>query len=218
VDNSNSILDDAVGNEAFSESALVATANSNQQNADDRFRPRRPKSLADTSLQMADLYPLTLKYLFLHGNRSGNQIAKQLKLPYEFIIPVMESLKADLLVAHKTSAGIGDYQFELTPKGVEQARLHLARSTYCGSAPVSIEDYEDSVRRQSIRNLAPSFEDVSKALSDLVVTDLTINQMGQAINSRQRKNKLGQTSHSRDQRSPLDSSRDHDRRRSHPHV
>lgn len=183
MDNSNSILGDAVGNDAFSESALVATANSSQTKADDSFRPRRPKSLADTGLQMADLYPLAIKYLFLHGNRSGNQIAKQLKLPYEFIIPVMESLKADLLVAHKTAAGIGDYQFELSPKGVEQARLHLARSTYCGSAPVSIEDYQDSVRRQSIKNLAPSFEDVSNALSDLVVTDLTINQMGQAINS-----------------------------------
>ena len=88
-----------------------------------------------------------------------------------------------MLVTLKTSAGIGDYEYELTPKGVEQARLHLARSTYCGSAPVSIAEYQDSVFRQSIRNLNPNFQDVSNALSDLEVTNLTVNQMGQAINS-----------------------------------
>jgi len=92
-------------------------------------------------------------------------------------------LKADLLVVLKNSAGIGDYEYELTPKGIEQARIHLSRSTYCGSAPVSIAEYQDSVFRQSIRNLKPNFQDVANALSDLEVTSLMVNQMGQAINS-----------------------------------
>lgn len=183
MDNFQSTAGDAVGNEAFSESAFVAVGASKQNDEANSFLPLRSESFEDTGLKKADIYPLALKYLFLHGNRSGNQIAKQLKLPYDFIIPVMESLKADLLVAHKTAAGIGDYEYELSPKGVEQARLHLARSTYCGSAPVSIEEYRDSVRRQSIKNLSPTFDDVASALSDLVVTTLTINQMGQAINS-----------------------------------
>jgi hypothetical protein len=183
MDNSQSTFGNAAEANAYEESSFVAAANANQQNDANAFVPRRPESIQDAGLQLTDLYPLALKYLFLHGNRSGNQIARQLKLPYEFISPAMESLKADLLVVHKTSAGIGDYEYELTPKGIEQARLHLARSTYCGSAPVSIAEYQDSVLRQSIRNLAPKFEDVAGALSDLEVTTLTINQMGQAINS-----------------------------------
>ena len=142
------------------------------------FSPVRPASIEAAGLRLNDLFPLVLKFLFLHGNASGNRIAEQIKLPFELTTPALESLKADLLVVLKTSAGLGDFEYELTPKGVEQARLHLSRSTYCGAAPVSVAAYKDSVFRQSIRNLNPNFDDVASALSDLEVTSLMINQMG----------------------------------------
>ena len=177
-------FDQTTSDDAFQQDAFVATSNqTNQADGNAQFSPRRPQSIEDAGLRLNDLFPLILKYLFLHGNSSGNQVAKQIKLPFELMTPALEALKADLLVALKTSAGIGDFEYELTPKGTEQARLHLARSTYCGSAPVSIADYQDSVFRQSIRNLNPNFKDVSDALADLEVTDLMVNQMGQAINS-----------------------------------
>ncbi len=163
--------------------AIVNVANNAQPQNTNNFTPVRPESIEAAGLRLLDLFPLLLKYLFLHGNRSGNELAQQLKLPFEFTTPALEALKADLLVVLKNSAGIGDYEYELTPKGIEQARIHLSRSTYCGAAPVSIAEYQDSVFRQSIRNLNPKFEDVRNALSDLEVTDLMINQMGQAINS-----------------------------------
>lgn len=177
-------FDQTTSNENFQQEAFVAASNnSDQGNANSGFSPRRPESIEEAGLRLNDLFPLILKFLFLHGNCSGNQIARQLKLPFELVTPALEVLKADLLVTLKTSAGIGDYEYELTPKGIEQARIHLSRSTYCGAAPVSIADYQDSVFRQSIRNLNPNFQDVSNALADLEVTNLTINQMGQAINS-----------------------------------
>ena len=177
-------FDQTTSNDAFQQTAFVAAANNAKQKGDASvYSPRRPESIEEAGLRLNDLFPLILKFLFLHGNSSGNQIAKQIKLPFELITPALEALKADMLVTLKTSAGIGDFEYELTPKGVEQARLHLARSTYCGSAPVSIADYQDSVFRQSIRNLNPNFQDVANALSDLEVTSLAINQMGQAINS-----------------------------------
>lgn len=147
------------------------------------FSPRQPKTLKDAGLHQNDLFPLVLKYLFLHGNSSGAGIARQIKVPFALMRPVMESLKADLLVGHKNSAGIEDYEYELSPKGVEQARIHLSRSTYCGSAPVSLAEYRQSIMRQSIKNLRPTFQDVANALSDLEVTELQISQLGQAINS-----------------------------------
>jgi len=177
-------FDQANSGETFQQDAFVAASNSGEQGSSTiGFSPRRPTSIEEAGLRLNDLFPLTLKFLFLHGNASGNQIASQIKLPFELITPALEALKADLLVTLKTSAGIGDYEYELTPKGIEQARIHLSRSTYCGAAPVSIADYQDSVFRQSIRNLNPNFQDVANALSDLEVTNLAINQMGQAINS-----------------------------------
>ena len=177
-------FDQATSDDAFQQSAFVAASNNaNQDDPNNSFLPLRPESIEAAGLRLNDLFPLILKFLFLHGNSSGNQIAKQIKLPFDLITPALEALKADLLVSLKTSAGIGDFEYELTPKGTEQARIHLSRSTYCGSAPISIADYQDSVFRQSIRRLSPSFQDVANALSDLEVTNLAINQMGQAINS-----------------------------------
>lgn len=149
----------------------------------EEYVPACPKTLKEAGLHQNDLFPLVLKFLFLHGNQAGGTIARQIKIPFTMLEPVLAALKADLLIGHKQAAGVGDYQYELSPKGVEQARLHLSRSTYCGAAPVSLAAYKSSILRQSIKNLKPTFGSVSKALNDLVVTDLTISQLGQAINS-----------------------------------
>jgi hypothetical protein len=151
--------------------------------AAESFIPRQPGSLKEAGLHQNDLFPLVLKFLFLHGNQSGGRIASQVKVPFGLLRPVLDTLKSDLLVGHKNAAGVGDYEYELSPKGVEQARIHLSRSTYCGAAPVSLAEYRKSIMRQSIKNLKPTFQDVSAALSDLEVTDLQVSQLGQAINS-----------------------------------
>jgi len=123
------------------------------------------------------------RYLFLHGPTDGNRISRQVKLAFPIIEPIMATLKADLLVGHKTSAGVGDYVYELSPKGVEQAKMHLSRTTYCGAAPVGLKEYTEAVKRQSVRHLKPTFDDVRTALEDLLVSDLLVCQLGQAINS-----------------------------------
>ena len=176
-------FDQSAVSDAFQPAIVNTPDTSDSLDENNTFSPVRPGSMEDAGLKLNDLFPLALKFLFLHGNASGNRIAEQIKLPFELTLPALESLKADLLVVLKTSAVLGDYEYELTPKGVEQARLHLSRSTYCGAAPVSVAEYKNSVFRQSIRNLNPNFDDVANALSDLEVTSLMVNQMGQAINS-----------------------------------
>lgn len=164
-------------------SFAVGPENSTATPDADEFIPRQPSSFQEAGLHQNDLFPLALKFLFLHGNKTGVQIAKQLKIPFVLMRPIMGSLKNDLLVGHRSSASAGDYEYDLSPKGAEQARIHLSRSTYCGAAPVSLAAYHQSIMRQSIKNLNPTFYDVSSAMSDLIVSDLTISQLGQAINS-----------------------------------
>lgn len=145
--------------------------------------PSQPNSLAEAGLQPNDLFSLVLKFLFLHGANSGSRIASQIKVPFVLLEPIFGTLKSDLLISPKASAGVGDFAYELTPKGVEQAKMHLARSTYCGAAPVSIPEYIKAVEAQSVKHLNPTFEQVSAALSDLTISDLMVCQLGQAINS-----------------------------------
>ena len=162
--------------------AFVETANAAAQtNAE--YAPKEPTSLKEAGLHPNDLFSLILKFLFLHGNNAGSRIAFQLKLPFHILEPVLAQLKADLLVGHKSSAGVSDFEYELSPKGVEQAKLHLARNSYCGAAPVSLHEYRAAVEAQSVKDLRPTFENVRNALSDLTLSDLMICQLGQAINS-----------------------------------
>lgn len=145
--------------------------------------PQPPESLKAAGLHPNDIYPLVLKYLFLHGATNGSRIANQVKLTFPIIEPIMATLKADMLVGHKASSGVGDFVYELSPKGVEQAKMHLSRTTYCGAAPVGLQEYTEAVKRQSVRHLKPTFEDVRTAMEDLLVSDLLVCQLGQAINS-----------------------------------
>lgn len=159
----------------------------NQQGEDNQaceeFIPRQPQTLKQAGLHENDIFPLVLKFLFLHGANSGSRISEQIKLPFQVVEPVLAKLKSDLLIGHKAAAGVGDYQYELSPRGMEQAKLALSRSTYCGSAAVSLTDYKNAVMAQSVKKLKPSMEDVGAALSDLMVSRLMISQLGQAINS-----------------------------------
>ena len=145
--------------------------------------PSAPESLQAAGLHPNDIYPLVLKYLFLHGPTNGSRISNQVKLAFRILEPILASLKADLLIGHKSAAGVGDFVYELSPKGIEQAKMHLSRTTYCGSAPVGLKEYTKAVQRQSVRHLKPTFEDVQSALDDLLVSDLMVCQLGQAINS-----------------------------------
>ncbi|QEG23428.1 ATP-binding protein [Mariniblastus fucicola] len=147
------------------------------------YAPPAPTTLESAGLHPNDLYPLVLKFLYLHGQRTGIRIAEQLKLPFHVVEPVIQSLKQDLLIAHKAAAGMSDYSYEIAPAGIEQAKIHLARTSYCGAAPVNIEDYRKAVTAQSLKRLRPTFEDVKRALADLTLNDLMLCQLGQAINS-----------------------------------
>jgi predicted ATPase with chaperone activity len=64
-------------------------------------------------------------------------------------------------------------------------RVHdvLARSSYVGPAPVTLDEYTQVVAAQAIGDVRVGPAEVRKALADLVVDDFTVDCLGQAINS-----------------------------------
>ncbi len=178
----------SLGPPAFSNPLGVSTADQPMRSpgkgpTTDDFLPLRPHSLKESGLTINDMSPLLLKFLFLHGVQSGRNISDQVKLPFDVVDPLLGELKSDLLVSIKSASVVGDYAFELTPKGVEQAKMHLERCTYCGAAPVSLKEYRNAVLRQSVRNSRPRYDDVAGAMQGLVASRMLISQLGQAISS-----------------------------------
>lgn len=149
----------------------------------DRFIPRQPATLEQTMLDESVACGLVLKFLYFRGHYSGRDIASQLKLPFPIVEKLLYSLRNQLLIVYRGASMGGDYQYELTPKGVEQARNHSSHCTYFGAAPVAVEEYIDSIKRQSLTNLNPTYKQVAAALEDLVVNKAIISQVGQAIKS-----------------------------------
>ena len=170
---------DALGHPAQSNPLSDPPSNS----LTDDFLPLRPKSLKESGLLVKDLSPLLLKFLYLHGPQSGRAIADQVRLPFEVVDPVLMEMKTELTVSIKSSSVVGDYIFDIPPKGIELAKTYLEHSTYCGAAPVSLAEYRNSVRRQSVRNASPCFDDVQQALQGLIVSKMLVSQIGQAINA-----------------------------------
>jgi len=147
----------------------------------DEFLPLSPGSLSDAGLDAVDVHRLIIKFLYIRGARSGHGIAKQIKLPFNLVEPLLQSLRNQLLIGYRGASVGGDYEYELSPKGIELARQYMEQCTYCGAAPVSLAEYEYSVARQSLKNLRPDFDSVQKCLADLVLPKELIGQVGQAL-------------------------------------
>jgi len=155
----------------------------NPDDADDRFVPLEPNSFGEAGLTDSEVEALALKFLLGRGEATGRQTSDQLKLPFLLVESLLASMKQDRLVAHRGSAALNDYVFELTDLGRERARRHSEHCTYFGAAPVPLPQYVESVTAQSLTKQRPTAEDLRRAFADLLINPHMLNRLGPAINS-----------------------------------
>ncbi len=145
--------------------------------------PPEPKSLTAASLTDSEVENLVLKILNARAEATGRAIAEQLRLSFRLVDPLLQQMKLDQFVAHKGAGMMNDYVYQLTGVGRDRAKKLAEHCTYCGAAPVTLEDYIDSVKRQSLANQHPSEEDLHRAFDDLLIDKAMLNRLGPAINS-----------------------------------
>ncbi len=92
-------------------------------------------------------------------------------------------MKHDRLVAHKGSAPMNDYVYQLTELGRERAKKFAEQCTYFGAAPVPLHAYIESVRKQTLTDQHPTEEDLHRAFEDLLIDKKMLLRLGPAINS-----------------------------------
>ncbi len=147
------------------------------------FLPAEPGSFRDASLNDSLVESLVLKYLLARGDATGRDAADQVKLPFILIDELLRSLKSEQLVTHRGSAPMNDFVYELTDLGRERARRFWNHCTYFGSAPVSLADYVQSVKVQSLTAQHPNPAMLRRAFADLVLNQRMLDRLGPAINS-----------------------------------
>jgi len=147
------------------------------------FFPAAPTSLREAGLSDRMAESLVLKYLLFSGPASGRDIAGQVALPFALVEPVLHALKAQRWLVFRSDAPLSDYIYELTEAGSGRARSESQETTYCGAAPVALDEYLIAVEAQSLTRKRPRMPDVRRAFADLVLPEATLCQLGEAISA-----------------------------------
>jgi predicted ATPase with chaperone activity len=147
------------------------------------FRPQ-PKTLEETGLDSAQCVDLMLKTLRYGGRLSGGEMANRLKLPYKVIEGSINFLKREKLIEVVGANGVVEQQYEyaLSDKGYEKATEALERNQYVGPAPVPLREYVKVVKRQAVRGVSITPDQVYGALSDLELSHEIRRLIGAAVN------------------------------------
>ena len=154
------------------------------QNREAPFRPQ-PNTVEETGITFGQLLDLCIKTIYYSGRPSARELSESMMLTFSVIEGMLAFLKREQLIEVVGSVGIGEqqYQYALTDKGNERAVDAIERNQYVGPAPVPFEEYQQVIMEQSVRNLRVNPEIVNTALGDLVLTDITRNLVGPAVNS-----------------------------------
>ncbi len=151
--------------------------------ATDEFVPVEPTSLQAAGLTDSEVEALILKFLNARGDASGWAISEQVRLPYRLVNDCLARLKDARLIAYRGSAGMNDFEYQITDHGRDTARRLAHRCTYFGSAPVSLDDYVRSVQAQGTADRYPTPDDLRRAFEGLVLDDALLARLGPAIAS-----------------------------------
>ena len=135
----------------------------------ERFCPRPPETLEDTCLPVVLFEDLLFKALLAKGVLSGREMASELCVPFKLIQPILSDLKNRMFIAHRTTAALGDFYYNLTELGKQTAMLAKEYSAYTGAVPVVYEEYVTSVHQQSIQLESPRIADLERAYQDILV-------------------------------------------------
>jgi len=153
-----------------------------------KFQPPPVTCLEDTGLSQLWLQDLALKIIYFQGYLTGFKVAEEIALPFTGIVDqVLDSLKREKFIEVRSAqqGGLveGSYLYAITGLGIQRAREALERSQYAGPAPVPLEVYNESVRRQNRKHTIISSAQLKQALTEMVLSEKLIQRIGPAINS-----------------------------------
>jgi len=143
------------------------------------FWPALPMRLADLRIPKSVVMDLILRHLHMDGISSLEVTSRTLKIAIPILDGFFRELRQQHLVEVKGAVG-EDYAFTLTNAGRDLAAERFRICRYVGPAPVSIRDYHLATKAQAAmidvdRNI------LRDSLSDLVLSDRMLDQLGPAV-------------------------------------
>ena len=143
------------------------------------FLPKVPINLEKLGIPPSMVTDLMLRRLLIDGTSSLQSMSKALRLAVPIVETVFRQMRSQQLVEVKGMQG-NDYNFVLTNAGRSMAVERYQMVRYFGAAPVSLSEYRHGTKMQAAQP-AINRRILADAMSDLVITDRMLDQLGPAV-------------------------------------
>ncbi|WP_457645299.1 ATPase [Profundibacter sp.] len=148
--------------------------------------PPAPRRMSEMQLPQVMMRDILLKTMFRQNQEQVSELSRSLCLP----IPVTQELvdlarEQKLLQATGTlhAGSGGEMGYQLTDAGKARALDALSQSEYYGAMPVPLDVYAEQVKRQSIRNIQITRDQLTGAMGHLILPDELLDHLGPAVSS-----------------------------------
>jgi hypothetical protein len=148
--------------------------------------PPAPRNLAETGLNLVMLRDILLKTMFRMNLDTVTSISRNIALPVPVTQELVDLARSQRLLEamgtlHATSGN--EMAYQLTEAGKARALDALAQSEYYGAVPVPLEMYREQVKRQSVRDIRLTRQQLTAAMGHLILPENLLDQLGPAVNS-----------------------------------
>ncbi len=148
--------------------------------------PPQPKSLKDVGLTMVMMRDILLKTMFRMNLEQVGQLSKVMALPIPLTQELMDIARDQKLVEAMgtlSATASSEMGYQLSDAGKARALDALSQSEYYGALPVPLEDYQEQVKRQSIKNIMLDRQKLMSAMGHLILPDELLDHLGPAVGS-----------------------------------
>ncbi len=148
--------------------------------------PPAPKGLGEMRLPLVMMRDILLKTMFRKTLDTVTDLAEAICLPAAVTQELIDIAREQkLLQATGTlNANSGsEMAYQLTDAGKARALDALSQSEYFGAMPVPLDVYREQVKRQSIRNIMVTRQQLTAAMGHLILPPSLLDHLGPAVSA-----------------------------------
>ncbi|RKF16347.1 ATPase [Roseovarius spongiae] len=148
--------------------------------------PPPPTTMEDMRLPIVMMRDILIKTMFRKSLDLVTDIALALCLPRTVTQELVDMAREQRLIeaTGTMSATAGNEMgYQLTDLGKARALDALSQSEYYGAMPVPLNVYAEQVKRQSIRNIQITRQELTDAMGHLVLPDSLLDHLGPAVSA-----------------------------------
>ncbi|MEF3046330.1 ATPase [Pseudotabrizicola sp. L79] len=158
----------------------------NMQPKPNVLAPPMPKSLAETGLSMVMMRDILLKTMFRMNMSLVSDLARAVSLSVPLTQELIDIARGQKLVEATGTLHAGsssEMGYQLTDSGKSRALDALSQSEYYGAMPVPLADYGQQMKRQSVRDIKLTRDQLVGAMGHLILPPDLLGHLGPAVTS-----------------------------------